>query len=59
MVPLENSTEWIAACRAAKVPVEAHLFAEGGHGYGLHLKEDMPGSRWPELFALWMKRNGG
>ena len=59
VVPLENSTEWIAACRAAKVPVEAHLFAEGGHGYGLHLKEDMPGSRWPELFALWMKRNGG
>ncbi len=59
VVPLENSLEWIAACRAAKVPVEAHLFAAGGHGYGLHLAENMPGSRWPEVFALWMRRNGG
>lgn len=59
VVPLENSLEWIAACREAKVPVEAHLFAAGGHGYGLHLAKDLPGSTWPEIFALWMKKNGG
>lgn len=59
LVPLENSLEWIAACRAAKVPVEAHLFGEGGHGFGLHLAEDLPGSRWPELFALWIRKHGG
>jgi acetyl esterase/lipase len=59
LVPIENSMRWIAAARAAKVPVEAHLLAEGGHGFGLHLPPDNPGSRWPDLFALWMRKHGG
>jgi dipeptidyl aminopeptidase/acylaminoacyl peptidase len=59
IVPVENSLDWIAACRAARVPVEAHLFGEGGHGFGLHLPPNLPGSRWPELFALWIGRNRG
>ena len=58
-VPIDNSFEWIAACRKAKAPVEAHLFAEGGHGFGFHLPSDNPGSRWPDLFALWMRKHGG
>ena len=58
LVPIENSFRWIAAARAAKVPVEAHLFAEGGHGFGLHLPKEFPGSRWPDLFALWMHKHG-
>jgi acetyl esterase/lipase len=58
-VPPANSLEWIAACRRSNVSVEAHLFAEGGHGFGLHLPRDNPGSRWPDLFALWMRRHGG
>ena len=59
LVHIDNSLAWIDACRRAKVPVEAHLFAEGGHGFGLHLSKDLPGSRWPDLFALWMRKNGG
>jgi acetyl esterase/lipase len=59
VVPLENSLDWIAASRAAGIPVEAHLFTSGGHGYGLHLPQDMPGSRWPELFHLWLRKHGG
>ncbi|MDB5691017.1 MAG: alpha/beta hydrolase [Alphaproteobacteria bacterium] len=59
VVPLENSLDWIAACRAARVPVEAHLFGEGGHGFGLHLPWTLPGSRWPDLFQAWIKRNHG
>lgn len=54
-----NELEWIAACRAAKASVEAHLFAQGGHGFGMHLPKDNPGSRWPDLFALWMRQHGG
>jgi acetyl esterase/lipase len=56
-VPVANSLDWIAACRAAKVPVEAHLFGEGGHGFGLHLPANLPGARWPDLFAAWIGRN--
>jgi acetyl esterase/lipase len=59
LVPIENSMRWIAAARAANVPVEAHLLAEGGHGFGLHLPPDNPGSRWPDLFALWMRKHEG
>jgi len=53
-----NSLAWIDACRRAKVTVEAHLFSEGGHGFGTHLPKDLPGSRWPDLFALWMRKHG-
>jgi acetyl esterase/lipase len=58
-VPVDNSIDWIAASRRAKVSVEAHLLAEGGHGFGFHLPRDNPGSRWPDLFALWMRQHGG
>lgn len=58
-VPVSNSLAWIAACRNAKCSVEAHLFAEGGHGFGFHLPRDNPGSRWPDLFAAWLRRHGG
>jgi dipeptidyl aminopeptidase/acylaminoacyl peptidase len=59
VVPPENSLLWIAASRAAGVAVEAHLFAAGGHGFGLHLPPDLAGSRWPELFNLWLRKHGG
>ena len=59
LVPIDNSLAWIAAARAAKAPVEAHLLTEGGHGFGLHLPPSNPGSRWPDLFSLWMRRHGG
>ncbi|HEX8583192.1 MAG TPA: alpha/beta hydrolase [Allosphingosinicella sp.] len=60
VVPLENSLDWIAASRAAGVQVEAHLFAAGGHGYGVQMMApDLPAARWPELFAAWMRKNGG
>jgi len=59
LVPVDNSLAWIAAAHAAKAPVEAHLLAEGGHGFGLHLPPSNPGSRWPDLFALWMRKHGG
>jgi acetyl esterase/lipase len=55
-VPVEESIQWIAACRKAKVPVEAHLFESGGHGFGLHAPPDLPLARWPDLFGAWMRR---
>jgi acetyl esterase/lipase len=59
-VPLENSLDWIVASRAAGVPVEAHLFTSGGHGYGVQMMApDLPVARWPELFHLWLRKHGG
>jgi acetyl esterase/lipase len=60
VVPLEHSLAWIAASRAASVPVEAHLFTAGGHGYGVQMMApDLPAARWPELFHLWLRKHGG
>jgi acetyl esterase/lipase len=58
-VPIENSFAWIDACRRAKTSVEAHLLAQGGHGFGFQLPRENPGSLWPELFARWMRMHGG
>lgn len=59
LILIDNSWQWIDSCRQAKVSVEAHIFAEGGHGFGFHLSRDLPGSRWPDLFMLWLRKHGG
>jgi dipeptidyl aminopeptidase/acylaminoacyl peptidase len=57
-VPVENSLWLHAALRAAKVPVELHLFGEGGHGFGLRGIVGKPAAAWPELFVAWAKSRG-
>lgn len=57
-VPTENILLLHAALRAAKVPVELHLFAEGGHGFGLRGAAGKPAAIWPELFVAWAKTRG-
>lgn len=58
MVPPENSMLLHAALRAAGVPVEAHFFQEGGHGFGVRLIQGRPAAVWPELALAWGRRNG-
>jgi len=43
--------------RAAKVPVEMHLFERGGHGFGLGVKGGAVAG-WPSLFEAWVKALG-
>lgn len=57
-VPVENGLAYLAALRAAKVPTEAHLFEEGGHGFGIRLIQGKPGAAWPDLFLAWAARRG-
>lgn len=57
-VPVENSLHYLAALRAAKRPCEAHIFQEGGHGFGIRLAAGKPASAWPDLFLAWAGRNG-
>jgi len=55
VVPADASLQMIAACRRAKVAVEGHFFEAGGHGFGFRSAPDLPASRWPDLFASWMR----
>jgi acetyl esterase/lipase len=57
-VPTENILLLHAALRTAKVPVELHLFEQGGHGFGLRGVAGKPGAIWPELFLAWAKAKG-
>jgi acetyl esterase/lipase len=43
------------ALRDAKVPVELHFIATGGHGYGLR-PGNIAGETWPGLAELWLKK---
>lgn len=56
-VPPENSFEFLAACRAHRVPCELHLFDHGGHGYGLGGKDEAL-RQWPVLCAAWLGGRG-
>ncbi|MEO6378411.1 MAG: alpha/beta hydrolase [Caulobacteraceae bacterium] len=54
-VPVENSLMMLGAARAAKRPVEAHLFEEGGHAFGVGIS-GTPTSEWIPLLHLWLQR---
>lgn len=56
IVPLEQSLDVLATARATKVPVEAHLYEKGGHGFGAkNLPKTAPGHDWLTLFDTWSR----
>ena len=57
-VPVENSLLLRSALLAANVPVETHLFADGGHGFGLRLARGKTVEGWQEIFHVWVRKKG-
>ena len=55
-VPVENSLQLLSTLKAAAVPTEAHLFQEGGHGFGIRLIQGKPAQVWPDLVRAWAAR---
>lgn len=53
-VPVENSIRYYEACLKNHVPVEMHLYPNGGHGFGLHNKTT--DDKWFERLLNWMKK---
>jgi acetyl esterase/lipase len=56
-VHVESAMAYALALKNAKIPVELHIFPDGGHGYGLRPSPHAV-SHWPELAATWMKQRG-
>jgi acetyl esterase/lipase len=56
-VHVENSLFYYLALKNAKVPAEMHLFAKGGHGYGLR-QSGQAVTSWPTLAEQWMRGLG-
>ena len=40
------------------VPAELHMYATGGHGFGLRPQADKPCTQWPTACATWMQTMG-
>lgn len=58
VVPVENALLLRAALRAKNILVETHLFAHGGHGFGLRKAIGKPVEIWPELFLNFARTQG-
>jgi len=53
-VHIENSTVYFLQLKNAKVPAELHIYAEGGHGYGLR-RTALPVTTWPQSVETWLR----
>lgn len=56
-VHVENAVEYFMALKKAGVPAELHVYAQGGHGYGLR-PTDLPVTHWPKAAARWLHTIG-
>jgi acetyl esterase/lipase len=52
-----QSLVYYIALKNAGVPVEMHLYAQGGHAFGLRRKK-FPITGWPQLVETWLKTIG-
>jgi acetyl esterase/lipase len=50
---VDDSLAYYVALKNAGVPVEMHLYAQGGHAFGLR-RTKLPVSRWPQLVETWL-----
>jgi acetyl esterase/lipase len=55
-VPLKNSLLYAERLTVNKVPVDLHVYAKGGHGFGLNNKTTS-GDLWFDRLISWMKSN--
>jgi acetyl esterase/lipase len=54
---VNQSLAYYIALKNAKVPAEMHLYAHGGHAFGLRPTAD-PITRWPALAETWLRTIG-
>jgi len=54
---VKHSLAYYVALQKAGVPTEMHLYAEGGHAFGL-LTSKLPIAQWPRLVETWLETIG-
>jgi acetyl esterase/lipase len=50
---VNHSLVYYAALKKAGVPAEMHLYAQGGHAFGLR-RTKLPITEWPQLMEKWL-----
>jgi acetyl esterase/lipase len=56
-VKSDNSVQMYLALKRAGVAAELHIYATGGHGFGLRAS-NQPCSTWPERCGEWLRNQG-
>ena len=54
---VNDSLAYYVALKKAGVPVEMHLYAQGGHAFGLR-RTKFPITGWPQLVETWLRTIG-
>lgn len=54
---VNSSLAYFSALHKAGVPAELHIYAKGGHGFGLRRTQD-PITAWPKLAETWLHTIG-
>jgi acetyl esterase/lipase len=54
---VEDALSYYTALKKAGVPVEVHLYPQGGHAFGLRPTK-FPATRWPQLVETWLASIG-
>jgi acetyl esterase/lipase len=57
MVEVDHSLALYSAWKAARRPVELHLYARGGHGFGMN-RQGLPSDTWIDRFWDWLQSEG-
>jgi acetyl esterase/lipase len=55
---VEQSLVYYIGLKKAGVPVEMHLYAQGGHGFGLRPSKYPVATEWPRLAEKWLNTIG-
>lgn len=54
---VNQSLVYYIALKDAGVPAEMHLYAQGGHAFGLR-RTKFPITEWPHLVEVWLRSIG-
>lgn len=52
-IGVDNALGYARALKEAKIPVELHVYATGGHGYGIRRTKE-PVTHWTDLAGPWI-----
>jgi acetyl esterase/lipase len=55
--PVENTLKVYTIWRTAGIPAELHIFAKGGHGFGM-TRQNLPIDAWPDTLSQWLQTEG-
>jgi len=54
---VDDALAYYIALKNAGVPAEMHLYAQGGHAFGLR-RTELPITEWPQLVETWLRTLG-